>query len=105
MPNNLDQFADGVKKDLFHKNAQGLIPSFSTVLLQEMAKFNKLLNVMRKSLVDIDQAINGFIVMSDVLDSMYLKLQNNQVPKNWEDVAYPSLKPLSSWFQDLLERI
>jgi dynein heavy chain len=64
-------------KDLFHMNEQGLIPSLSTVLLQEMEKFNRLMNVMRRSLVDIDLAIKGFIVMSDTLDKMYLKLQNN----------------------------
>lgn len=70
-----------------------------------MTKFNRLLTTIRTSLEEIDMAINGFIVMSGVLDSMYVKLQNNQVPKNWEDVAYPSLKPLSSWFIDLIQRI
>lgn len=89
-------------KELFQRNAQGLIPSFSTVLLQEITKFNRLLSTIKRSLEDIDQAINGFIVMSDILDAMYLCLQNNQVPKNWEAVAYPSLKPLSSWFLDLI---
>lgn len=43
--------------------------------------------------------------MSDILDGMYLSLQNNQVPKNWEKVAYPSLKPLASWYADLKERM
>lgn len=65
------------KKELFHANAQGIIPSLSTVLLQEMAKFNRLLVVMRKSLVDIDLAIQGFIVMSSTLDSMYQRILNN----------------------------
>ena len=67
-----------------------------------MAKFNRLLNVMRKSLDDLVQAIGGFIVMSSTLDAMYLSLTNGVVPKNWESVAYPSLKPLSSWFDDLI---
>jgi dynein heavy chain len=105
LPINLDHMAEGVKKELFHRNAQGLIPSFSTVLVQELTKFNLLLNTIRKSLEDIDLAIQGFIVMSDTLDSMYLRIQNNQVPSNWEKVAYPSLKPLSSWFSDLIIRI
>lgn len=47
------------------------------MLLQELAKYNKLLNRMSKSLVDLDNAIKGFIVMDDVLDKMYLSLQNN----------------------------
>jgi len=62
---------------LFVKNAQGLIPSLSTVLVQELTKFNRLLKKMRQSLIDIDLAIKGFIVMSEELDSMYLRLQNN----------------------------
>lgn len=75
LPEILDK-ATG-NKELFVRNAQGLIPSFSTVLLQEMTKFNRLLTTIRKSLVDIDLAINGFIVMSGTLDAMYLKMQNN----------------------------
>lgn len=70
-----------------------------------MEKFNRLLAKMRRSLVDIDLAIQGFIVMSEELDSMYLKLQNNQVPDNWAKVSYPSLKPLGSWYLDLASRM
>jgi len=103
LPGILDQ-KEGYK-ELFKVNEQGLIPSLSTVLVQEITKFNRLLRKMSQSLADIDQAINGFIVMSEELDSMYLKMQNNQVPDNWAKVGYPSLKPLSSWFQDFILRV
>lgn len=93
------------QKELFIKNAEGLIPSLSTVLVQELEKFNRLLVTMRRLLVDIDLAINGFIVMSETLDEMYLKFTNNQVPKSWTKVGYLSMKPLSSWFKDLLLRV
>lgn len=92
-------------KNLFIANAQGIIASLSTVLLQEMEKFNRLLNKMKRSLIDIDLAIKGFIVMSDELDSMFMSLQNNQQPGNWKKVSYPSLKPLSSWYDDLILRV
>lgn len=36
---------------------------------------------------------------------MYNKLLNNLVPKNWEKKAYPSLKKLGSWYDDLINRI
>jgi hypothetical protein len=39
-----------------------------------MEKFNKMLKVMKTSLSDLEKAIYGFIVMSDVLDKMYLAL-------------------------------
>lgn len=102
IPADLDR-NEGMK-DLF-KTTNNLLPSLTTVLLQEMEKFNRLLKVMRKSLDDLVQAIGGFIVMSETLDSMYLSLTNGVVPKNWEKVAYPSLKPLKAWFEDLLERV
>ena len=43
--------------------------------------------------------------MSLELDKMYSSLLNNQVPALWVRVAYPSLKPLASWIQDLNQRI
>lgn len=103
LPELLDQ-KTGLK-ELFIQDSQGLIPSLSTVLLQEMEKFNNLLTVMRKSLIEIDLAIKGFIVMSEVIDKMYLAIINNKVPTNWSDVGYPSLKPLSSWYADLIVRV
>ena len=93
------------KKDLFKENKHGLIPSLSTVLLQEMSRFNRLLVVMLSSLKNLQKAIQGIIVMSSELDSMYISMQNNQVPSNWVKVAYPSLKPLGSWYRDLCERV
>lgn len=70
-----------------------------------MEKFNRLINKMKRSLTDIDLAIKGFIVMSDELDKMYIRIQNNLQPFNWMKVSYPSLKPLSSWYADLIERV
>ena len=102
IPPNLDR-AEGLK-DLF-KTSNGLLPSLTTVLVQEMEKFNRLLGVMRRSLDDLVQAIGGFIVMSSELDAMYLSLTNGVVPANWEAVAYPSLKPLTPWFADLVLRV
>jgi len=42
-----------------------------------MEKFNNLLSNMKKSLIEIDLAIKGFIVMSDTLDTMYLAILGN----------------------------
>lgn len=52
----------------------GLYPSLTTVLLQEMEKFNKLLKIIRSSLAELKDAIGGFVVMSDTLDKMFIKL-------------------------------
>jgi len=70
-----------------------------------MEKFNGLLSAMKKSLIEIDLAIKGFIVMSETIDKMYESIINNKVPGNWMAVGYPSLKPLSSWYDDLIIRV
>merc|ERR1719223_1068337 len=60
---------------------------------------------MASTLSDVQRAVKGLIVMTGDLDAMFNSLLNNQTPEMWEKVAYPSLKPLSSWFEDLLLRV
>jgi len=52
------------KKEMFKENKGGLIPSLSTVLLQEIAWFNRLLETMEWTLNQIKDAIAGIIVMT-----------------------------------------
>ena len=52
------------KKEMFKENKGGLIPSLSTVLLQEIAWFNRLLETMEWTLHQIKDAIAGIIVMT-----------------------------------------
>eukprot|EP01035_Chromulina_nebulosa_P018881 gene18881-24673_t len=79
--------------------------SMNTVLLQECIRYNKLIDVMETTLPLLQQALNGLIVMSNELEAIANAIYINQVPKSWVNVAYPSLKPLSSWVTDLLERL
>jgi dynein heavy chain len=60
---------------------------------------------MKTSLDLLDRAIEGTVVMSMDLESMMVKFLDNKEPLSWEGVAYPSLKPLSSWFLDLIKRV
>jgi len=75
--------------------------SLSTVLIQEIDRYNKLLGVIRNSLTQLQKAIKGFVVMSEELELVYTAFINNTVPLLWEDAAYPSLKSFSSWVKDL----
>jgi len=40
--------------------------------------------------------------MTQELDSMYQSLLNNQVPTLWSSKAYLTLKPLASFYDDLM---
>eukprot|EP00930_Biecheleria_cincta_P027502 TRINITY_DN19311_c0_g1_i1.p1 TRINITY_DN19311_c0_g1~~TRINITY_DN19311_c0_g1_i1.p1 ORF type:complete len:4103 (-),score=885.99 TRINITY_DN19311_c0_g1_i1:122-12430(-) len=93
--------------DSFAVNAEtGLMTSLGTCLSQEMARFNRLLKQMTVTLNQLQKAVKGIIVMTGELDDMYNSEINNQVPEIWTKggIGYPCLKPLSSWFQDMLLR-
>ncbi|XP_035245196.1 dynein heavy chain 1, axonemal isoform X1 [Anguilla anguilla] len=79
--------------------------SMNTVLIQEVIRYNRLLVVISQSLSDLVKALKGLVVMSSELELMANSLFNNTVPDMWNSKAYPSLKPLSSWVMDLLQRI
>ncbi|XP_032892704.1 dynein heavy chain 1, axonemal [Amblyraja radiata] len=79
--------------------------SMNTVLVQEVIRYNRLLETIVQSLNDLLKALKGLVVMSSQLELMAESLYNNSVPELWNAKAYPSLKPLASWVNDLLERI
>ncbi|XP_023393798.1 dynein heavy chain 1, axonemal [Pteropus vampyrus] len=79
--------------------------SMNTVLVQEVIRYNRLLQVITQTLRDLLKALKGLVVMSSQLELMATSLYNNTVPKLWNAKAYPSLKPLSSWVMDLLQRL
>lgn len=79
--------------------------SLGTVLIQESERFNKLHAALKKTLVQLQKAIQGIVVMSGELENMFNSILNNQVPSLWESAAYPSLKPLASWVKDYFRRM
>uniref|UniRef100_H2YHS3 Dynein heavy chain 1, axonemal n=1 Tax=Ciona savignyi TaxID=51511 RepID=H2YHS3_CIOSA len=79
--------------------------SMNTVLLQEVIRYNRLLQEIIRSSRDILKAIKGLVVMSEPLEKMFNSLYINEVPSLWSKKAYPSLKPLASWTEDLLARV
>lgn len=78
--------------------------SLGNFLIQEAEKFNLLLDVIKKTLKKLKDAIVGDDVMSPDLELVFDSFLLNRVPIRWENYAYLSLKPLSSWVNDLIER-
>ncbi|XP_078481026.1 dynein axonemal heavy chain 1-like isoform X3 [Ciona intestinalis] len=78
--------------------------SMNTVLVQEVIRYNRLLSAIIQSSQDLLKAIKGLVVMSEPLEKMFNSLYINEVPTLWSSKAYPSLKPLASWVEDLLAR-
>ena len=95
----------GAQPALFALTDKGVLPSLSVVLVQEMDRFNRLLAVVQRSLVELQRAVRGEIAMSASLDDVQAALANNTVPRTWSKVAYPSLQSLSDWLLDLSKRV
>ena len=79
--------------------------SMNTVLVQEEEKFNRLLRRMQSTLHGVQLAVRGLLVMSTDLEDVANSFYANAVPGVWESVAYVSLKPLSAWSDELLQRV
>merc|ERR1712070_28876 len=77
----------------------------NTTLVQETTRFHGLLKVMHFSLKQLQKALQGLVVLSAELESMGNNIFNMAVPDNWTAKAYPSLKPLTPWFEDLVRRL
>lgn len=60
---------------------------------------------MDSTLHELLKALKGLVVMSATLEEMATSLFTNEVPTLWSNKAYPSLKPLASWMDDLQARI
>ncbi|NWH35887.1 DYH1 protein, partial [Chloropsis hardwickii] len=92
-------------QEVIHKYPLLYEESMNTVLVQEVIRYNKLLEEVALSLKDLLKALKGLVVMSSRLELMASSLYNNAVPEIWNAKAYPSLKPLASWVNDLVQRI
>ncbi|PRP75973.1 hypothetical protein PROFUN_01689 [Planoprotostelium fungivorum] len=79
--------------------------SMGIVVNQEVVRYNRLLAVISSTLKELAKALKGLVVMSSSLENVANSLFNNQVPEIWAARAYPSLKPLSAWVLDLVERL
>ncbi|XP_076986007.1 dynein axonemal heavy chain 14, partial [Tamandua tetradactyla] len=92
-----------------NQNIKGYDPLIHCVLLtflnQEIERFDKLLFVIHKSLKDLQFAIKGEIILTQELEEIYDSFLDRRVPTLWQKCSYKSCKSLSSWINDLIQRL
>ena len=72
---------------------------------QEAERMNGLLAAMRRSLAELDLGLKGDLTMTEPMERLMTALASDAVPPSWTLLAYPSLRPLSSWMVNLLARV
>lgn len=75
------------------------------VLCQEMLRYNLLITIIRNSLIGLRKAIQGLQVMSSDLDKIFGSLSIGKIPDLWKGKSFPSLKPVSSYINELIDRL
>ncbi|KAG4103981.1 dynein heavy chain and region D6 of dynein motor-domain-containing protein [Neocallimastix lanati (nom. inval.)] len=100
----LKRIPENIDYDYTYKSVQFEMSPTDVVLLQEIIRYNNLLNEMRVSLNELLNGIKGIVVMSPELEEMYNYILDGRVPKIWNNY-YQSLQPLAGWTRDLILRI
>jgi dynein heavy chain len=58
--------------------------SMNSVLLQELARFNNLIDVIKSTLVTLIKTLEGKIVMTQEIERMFANINNNALPDLWK---------------------
>lgn len=89
--------------------ATGMAVPLNVFLYQEIARMQKVISIVRKTLVDICDAIDGQIIMTpEILDAINAVF-DAKVPNQWvydptgAEIAW-IIPTLAKWFNDLIER-
>nr|CAD7593860.1 unnamed protein product [Timema genevievae] len=99
MPDEFDTVEVALKYPVLYTN------SMNTVLRQELIRFNRLIEVVKDTLVNVGKAVQGLTVMSTELEEVHNSMLVGKVPAAWASKSYPSLKPLGSYVTDLIARL
>ena len=78
---------------------------YQNVFLQEMEVMNNLLAEMMRSLRELQLGFAGELTISDAMDSLKAALYLDRIPPAWQKIAWPSMRPLTSWLSDLNLRL
>jgi len=78
---------------------------FVNVFYQECKYMNTLISEMKKSLEVLGLGLCGDLQMSDEMEDTMNALYDNKLPPTWTKRAYPSMRPLAGWVDNLRDRV
>uniref|UniRef100_H3HCG5 AAA+ ATPase domain-containing protein n=1 Tax=Phytophthora ramorum TaxID=164328 RepID=H3HCG5_PHYRM len=90
--------------DEISRNLEEMGP-YQNVFIQECEAMNGLLAEVVRSLNELSLGFAGELTMSDAMEAVQESLFLDRVPKSWEKLAFPSMRPLGSWLTNLEARL
>ncbi|KAG1688915.1 hypothetical protein DVH05_002999 [Phytophthora capsici] len=90
--------------DEIARNLEEMGP-YQNVFIQECEAMNGLLAEVVRSLNELLLGFAGELTMSDAMEAVQESLFLDRVPKSWEKLAFPSMRPLGSWLTNLEARL
>ncbi|RZC39366.1 dynein heavy chain 6, axonemal, partial [Asbolus verrucosus] len=81
--------------NMFKRDNKGRLPSLTTVLMQEVDRYNILLKLIHSSMENLKKAIKGLVVMSEALEEVYKAFGNNQI---WVRYGHPASYWISGFY-------
>jgi dynein heavy chain len=75
--------------------------SMNSVLLQELARYNTLIETIRESLKVLIMTLEGKLVSNAETDELLTSIKSNSIPEKWRKKSYPSMKTLLGYVEDL----
>ena len=79
--------------------------SMNTVLFQELARYNRLLAIIKSTLINVQKGMKGLVVMNSTLESVATDLWVGKVPDAWKGRSFASRKPLGAYYVEFNDRI
>lgn len=77
----------------------------NTILIQEMERYEELLELIRKTCRDLMDAIDGTIPMTPDLENVMVMIKLDKIPNLWVKHSYETAKSLGPYIQDFIRRI
>jgi dynein heavy chain len=95
---------DDEKAPIVRKHVAGELPPTTVVLLQELERWNKLVEKLATSLDELSKALRGEVGMSNDLDELATALFNGTLPAMWRRLAPQTEKRLGAWMTHFARR-
>jgi dynein heavy chain len=78
---------------------------YQNVFVQEIELISVLMTEMKRSLRELRLGFNGELTMSPMMETLMDCLYMDKIPATWAKKSWPSMRSLTLWIADILQRL